>query len=69
MQNFKFNRFIPKKSKSLQRWRKTHKEKTKLYKKTWEETWETMREQQGVDGENDGENDGEYNGEDLTVRI
>ena len=46
MQNFKFNKGVFQNSKSQQRWRKTHKEKTKLYKK---------RRVQGVDGENDGE--------------
>jgi len=33
MQNFKFNKGFFQNSKSQQRWRKTHKEKTKLYKK------------------------------------
>ena len=55
MQNFIFNKGLFQNSKSQQRWRKTHKEKTNLYKETWEETTRV----QGVDGENDGENKGE----------
>jgi len=62
MQNIKINRFIPKKSKSQQSWKKLKTRKctrklTKLnYAKTWEETWVTTRQQQqGVYGVNDGE--------------